>query len=123
MIHTDTFSVCEDCFMLEATGDATSFDYHYEGAEADRRLKECEDGMVGLTRDGGHLSAGEQTDGFSRSPCECCGSPLAGARYSLYLLKPEDNPLDALRGSVVRYDNPTDPVAEKDWEKPDERKK
>jgi antitoxin (DNA-binding transcriptional repressor) of toxin-antitoxin stability system len=28
----------------------------------------------------------------------------------------ERNPLDVLRGSVVRYDNPTDPVAEDDWE-------
>jgi len=28
----------------------------------------------------------------------------------------ERNPLDVLRGSVVRYDNPTDPVAEGDWE-------
>lgn len=26
------------------------------------------------------------------------------------------SPLDVLRGSVVRYDNPTDPVAEDDWE-------
>jgi antitoxin (DNA-binding transcriptional repressor) of toxin-antitoxin stability system len=28
----------------------------------------------------------------------------------------ERNPLDVLRGSVLRYDNPTDPVAEDDWE-------
>jgi len=28
----------------------------------------------------------------------------------------ERNPLDVLRGSVVRYDNPTDPIAENDWE-------
>lgn len=26
------------------------------------------------------------------------------------------SPLDVLRGSVVRYDNPTDPVAEDEWE-------
>ncbi|WP_211453758.1 type II toxin-antitoxin system Phd/YefM family antitoxin [Collimonas antrihumi] len=25
-------------------------------------------------------------------------------------------PLDVLRGSVVRYDNPTDPIGENDWE-------
>ncbi len=25
-------------------------------------------------------------------------------------------PLDILRGSVVRYDNPTEPVAENEWE-------
>jgi len=28
----------------------------------------------------------------------------------------ERNPLDVLRGSVVRYDSPTEPVAEGDWE-------
>lgn len=28
----------------------------------------------------------------------------------------ERNPLDVLRGSVVRYENPTNPVAEGDWE-------
>ncbi len=26
------------------------------------------------------------------------------------------NPLEVLRGSVVRYENPTEPVAEGDWE-------
>ena len=26
------------------------------------------------------------------------------------------DPLDVLRGSVLRYDNPTAPVAEEDWE-------
>jgi len=26
------------------------------------------------------------------------------------------DPLDVLRGSVVRYDSPTDPVAEDEWE-------
>jgi len=25
-------------------------------------------------------------------------------------------PLDILRGSVIRYDNPTDPVADDEWE-------
>jgi len=28
----------------------------------------------------------------------------------------ERSPLDVLRGSVVRYDNPTAPVGEDDWE-------
>lgn len=28
----------------------------------------------------------------------------------------ERSPLDVLRGSVVRYDNPTAPVGENDWE-------
>ena len=28
----------------------------------------------------------------------------------------ERNALDVLRGSVVRYDNPTEPVAEGEWE-------
>jgi antitoxin (DNA-binding transcriptional repressor) of toxin-antitoxin stability system len=28
----------------------------------------------------------------------------------------ERPPLDILRGSVIRYENPTDPVGENDWE-------
>ncbi|PRC91354.1 type II toxin-antitoxin system Phd/YefM family antitoxin [Solimicrobium silvestre] len=28
----------------------------------------------------------------------------------------EHLPLDVLRGSVVRYDNPTDPIADDEWE-------
>ncbi|GAB2899578.1 type II toxin-antitoxin system Phd/YefM family antitoxin [Paraburkholderia jirisanensis] len=28
----------------------------------------------------------------------------------------ERNPLDVLRGSVVRYENPTEPVGEGEWE-------
>ncbi|MFI4938997.1 MAG: type II toxin-antitoxin system Phd/YefM family antitoxin [Burkholderiales bacterium] len=28
----------------------------------------------------------------------------------------ERNPLDVLRGSVVRYDNPTEPIAADEWE-------
>ncbi|MGN7983746.1 type II toxin-antitoxin system Phd/YefM family antitoxin [Burkholderia sp. 22313] len=28
----------------------------------------------------------------------------------------ESQPLDILRGSVMRYDNPLDPIAEDDWE-------
>ncbi|AOI76307.1 MULTISPECIES: type II toxin-antitoxin system Phd/YefM family antitoxin [Burkholderia] len=28
----------------------------------------------------------------------------------------ETQPLDILRGSVMRYDNPLDPIAEDDWE-------
>ena len=28
----------------------------------------------------------------------------------------ERNPLDVLRGSVVRYENPTEPIADGEWE-------
>jgi antitoxin (DNA-binding transcriptional repressor) of toxin-antitoxin stability system len=28
----------------------------------------------------------------------------------------EAQPLDILRGSVMRYDNPLDPIAKEDWE-------
>lgn len=88
-VLTETYRVCEDCFVLEANGDASSFDYHYSGEEAERRLMECQGGMAELTKDGGHLVAGEQTDEFSRWSCECCGTQLAGARYELHLLKSE----------------------------------
>lgn len=44
--------VCEDCMILEETGDATSFDYHYSESEARQRLKAVEDGWAELRKQG-----------------------------------------------------------------------
>jgi hypothetical protein len=44
--------VCQDCMVLEETGDATGFDYHYQEPEASQRLKEVEDGWAALRKQG-----------------------------------------------------------------------
>ena len=44
--------ICEDCMVLEETGDATGFDYHYSEPEASQRLKAVEDGWARLREQG-----------------------------------------------------------------------
>jgi len=80
------YSVCVDCYTIEATGDATGLDYHY-GPASEKRLQAIEDGLKELTKDGGHLATGGDLDEFAKSPCECCGTHLAGSRHALLVLK------------------------------------
>lgn len=80
------YSVCIDCFTLEATGDATFLDYTY-GPASEKRLQAIEDGLKELTKDGGHLATGEDLDEFAKAPCECCSCTLAGSRHALLVIK------------------------------------
>ena len=81
------YSVCVECYMLEATGDASELSYHYPEREAATRLQEIESGFKRLTADGGHLATGEDLAEFAKSPCECCGTALAGSRHGLLVIK------------------------------------
>ena len=87
----DTYSVCVDCYLLEATGDPSHFDGAYTGEDADRRLEECSEGMDRILefyspdRDA-YLATGDDLDEFASTPCECCGSRLAGSRHALLVL-------------------------------------
>lgn len=44
--------VCTDCMLLEETGDATSFDYHYSEPVASQRIAEVEGGWRDLRKQG-----------------------------------------------------------------------
>jgi len=81
------YSVCADCFIIEATGDASGLGYHYSESEAATRLQAIEDGFKRLTADEGHLATGEDLAEFAKSPCECCGTALAGSRHGLLVIK------------------------------------
>ena len=81
------YSVCVECYMLEATGDASELSYHYPEREAATRLQEIESGFKELTKEGGHLATGENLADFAKSPCECCGTALAGSRHGLFVIK------------------------------------
>ena len=81
------YSVCADCFIIEATGDASGLDYYYEPNESKKRLQAIEDGFKRLTADNGHLATGEDLAEFAKSPCECCGTALAGSRHGLLVIK------------------------------------
>lgn len=44
--------MCQDCMLLEETGDATFLDYHLTPRQADARLKEIEAGWSALRKQG-----------------------------------------------------------------------
>ena len=74
------FSICQDCHVLNATGDASFLDY--QGTEAQTRYTEINNGLDKLAKHG-YLITGDKTDDFSKEPCESCLTNLAGERYSL----------------------------------------
>jgi len=76
------FTICTDCHVLNATGDASFLDYHYQGDEAQTRYTEINNGLDKLAKHG-YLITGERTDEFSKQPCDSCLTNLAGERYSL----------------------------------------
>jgi hypothetical protein len=88
----DDLWLCDDCLLAAANGDFTGLDYHYQGKEADRRLKAIKEGLKNL---GPHLvsdfdsESGEGIEEFSRSECDCCGQHLAGQRHRLAVLGEE----------------------------------
>ena len=84
MQNITTYSVCSDCYTLEATGDATFLDYYYDSDEAKDCLDAIEIGYERITKGNGHIVAGELLYDFDKQPCECCVSQLHGQRYTLH---------------------------------------
>jgi len=76
------FTICQDCHVLNATGDASFLD-HYQRDEAQTtRYTEINNGLDKLAKHG-YLITGDKTDDFSKEPCDSCLTNLAGERYSL----------------------------------------
>jgi len=92
MQNITTYSVCTDCYMLEATGDATFLDYYYGIDKAKDCLDAIEIGYKriinagGYGKGNGYVIAGELLYTFDKQPCECCISQLHGPRYTLHHL-------------------------------------
>lgn len=89
-VINDSFLVCSDCILPIANGDFSGLDYHYDGEESAKRYREIADGMKNA---GGELAiyddpetGGPETVDFSRQPCACCGSTLAGKRHRCVVL-------------------------------------
>jgi len=91
MQNITTYSVCTDCYTLEATGDATFLDC-YGSDEATEKLGAIEKGYEriidagGYGKGNGYVVAGELLYTFDKQPCECCVSQLHGPRYTLHHL-------------------------------------
>ena len=83
-IKLDGLQFCADCLMAACNGDYSSFD----DAQIEAAKK-------GLKRLGPYVvpafdsETGEGITEFSRSPCDCCGSDLAGSRHEFAVLEPE----------------------------------
>ena len=84
----DKYMVCQDCFLIIATGDATSLDYHYSEDEADQRLADIEAGIDALVDGHDWIGPGDSEAAieFSRSACDCCDETLAGSRHEVIVL-------------------------------------
>jgi hypothetical protein len=70
---------CTDCLMLVANDEPSDDRPNLETEiAAHLELEPCQ-----------HIACGDsdQDDEFSWRPCECCGSPLGGARSQLVLLQ------------------------------------
>lgn len=78
----DNFMVCADCIMVIANGDWSGLEFYEERS---KRAAEIENGIENTE---GEIVPGDSENDreFSKAPCECCGSPLAGTRHHCVLL-------------------------------------
>lgn len=77
--------VCIDCFQGIVNDDFTALDYYHDSETAEKeeaRIRAAihELGPNVVPRD-------SEPDEFSTSPCDCCGSRLAGSRHGVAVLK------------------------------------
>jgi hypothetical protein len=65
--------------------DYTGLDYHYNQDEAEKRMKEIQNGISELSDVGNIVLTNEELE-FSNSSCSCCKSKLAGKRFEIELI-------------------------------------
>jgi len=77
------FWFCDDCLWAAAYDDYSGLDLEYSAEEVEHRYQAIHNGLQAL----GPLSANFDVEHgwgvmtFSRIPCDCCRSPLHGARH------------------------------------------
>ena len=88
-VINDEYQVCSDCLPVIANGDYTGLDYYYVSEDQSGEIS-LEDKIeaidAGLENAGGYVVAGDSIDEFSRAPCDCCGTRLAGMRAMCVVL-------------------------------------
>lgn len=79
-METIHFLVCYDCFLVVCLDNRDNM--------SDERIEAVELGISDLSAEYGYLFCGDAENEleFSCSPCECCGSNLAGTRHELISL-------------------------------------
>lgn len=78
-----TYWLCEGCLFAKAYGDFSALSLHLEEHEVDRQIQRIEAGLKQLMPISADfdVEGGWGIDEFSRSPCDCCQTPLHGKRY------------------------------------------
>lgn len=71
-------TACVDCLMAIANADYTGMDLARETVVRAELQRWANHGF--------QLSAGDEHDAFSRTPCDVCLSPLAGERHQVWAL-------------------------------------
>lgn len=75
--------VCTDCAMWISNRDLSCLDL-FDEVEASSRYNEIVESVDKLP---GHPVVEEvESQDFSKNPCQCCGSPLAGFRHTVAIL-------------------------------------
>lgn len=75
-------TICLDCFEYLRTGDATFLDFYYEEEESTKILNDIKNGLLEMDMISETVDIININE-FSISPCECCGTRLAGERYEI----------------------------------------
>ena len=87
--------VCSECLSWICNGDATGLDCSYDDVRSEERLNLITEGESRLMKR--YLSISFSTDDshrdqeFCKSPCECCGDDLYGARFAMQGLTREES--------------------------------
>lgn len=81
----ENLMLCDDCHIYHGTGDASFLSYQYgnDDTAIDARLNEIADGLTRLGEEHNNMffqNVDVEPEEFSRQPCDCCGSNLAGGR-------------------------------------------
>ena len=89
MITVDGLGVCDDCAMVIANADWTGVGYGLTAEETEERETAIRDGLN--ARPGHWVLTCHGEDGdpdyeFSRWPCDCCRTKLAGLRHPAAIL-------------------------------------
>lgn len=77
--------LCQDCTSAAVNDDYTGLDYHYSPEQAEKVMADIKVGLMelgpGLTWD-----SNKPDVEFSRKPCDCCKSRLAGLRVHFTII-------------------------------------
>lgn len=94
VIVMDDLWLCDDCTIAAVNDDYTGLDYHYGPDEAADRVAAIHEGFERL----GYLAPMDNELEFSRMPCDCCRTTLAGRRTEFVVLAAREEGQDQCGG-------------------------